>query len=73
MLSVTAIAVEDGNPTLFIQVHSIPFDAALKQELPQWIWMCDEASVDVFLQLTCDRVLHCPITQLLLLAARETN
>ncbi|MGC8714578.1 MAG: hypothetical protein ACP5RH_19520 [Leptodesmis sp.] len=68
MLSVTAIAVEDSKPTLFIQSHSLPDESTLVQELPAWVWMCDNAPVDVFLQLSCDRVLHCPISQLLLLA-----
>jgi hypothetical protein len=70
MLSVTAIAV-DGNPALFIQAHDCPVDMALQEQLPAWVWMCDEArDLDVFLQINTTRVLHCPITQLLLLAER---
>jgi hypothetical protein len=65
MLSVTAIAVEDSKPTLFIQSHTLPTESALVKELPAWVWMCDNAPVDVFLQLSYDRVLHCPISQLL--------
>jgi hypothetical protein len=65
MLSVTAIAVQDSKPTLFIQSHSLPDESTLVKELPAWVWMCDNAPVDVFLQLSCDRVLHCPISQLL--------
>jgi len=53
----------DGDAVLFIQAHDRPVSVALK-ELPAWIWSCEDARVEVFVQWN-DRVLQCPITQLL--------
>ncbi|MDX2239718.1 MAG: hypothetical protein NW224_03440 [Leptolyngbyaceae cyanobacterium bins.302] len=66
MLSVTTMGTTDGDAALFIQCHDRPVAVAIK-ELPAWIWSCEDASVEVFLQWN-DRVFHCPISQLLLLA-----
>lgn len=66
MLSVTTIGTTDGDAVLFIQAHDRPVSAALK-DLPAWVWSCEDAKVNVFVQWD-DRVFHCPIAQLLLLA-----
>ncbi|EKQ67074.1 hypothetical protein OsccyDRAFT_4896 [Leptolyngbyaceae cyanobacterium JSC-12] len=63
MLSVTTMGTTDGDAVLFIQAHDRPVSVALK-ELPAWIWSCEDARVEVFVQWN-DRVLQCPITQLL--------
>lgn len=67
MLSVTTMGSTDGDAVLFIQCHDRPVSVAIK-DLPAWIWSCEDASVEVFVQWD-DRVLHCPIAQLLLLAS----
>ena len=63
MLSVTTMGTIDGDAVLFIQAHDRPVSVALK-ELPAWVWSCEDACVEVFVQWN-DRVLHCPISQLL--------
>ena len=70
MLSVTTMGTSDGDAALFIQCHDRPVAIAI-QELPAWVWSCEDASVEVFVQCG-DRVLHCPIAQLLMLARNES-
>lgn len=67
MLSVTTMGTTDGDAALFIQCHDRPVSVAIK-DLPAWVWSCEDASIEVFVQWN-GRVLHCPITQLLLLAS----
>jgi len=66
MLSVTTMGTIDGDAVLFIQCHDRPVSVAIK-ELPGWVWSCEDASVEVFVQWG-GRVFQCPIAQLLMLA-----
>jgi len=66
MLSVTTMGTTDGDAALFIQCHDRPVSVAIK-ELPAWVWSCEDACVEVYVQWG-DRVFHCPIAQLLMLA-----
>lgn len=65
MLSLTTLGTVDGEAVIFVQSSDRTLPSVLKQ-LPAWVTACEDANVDVFVQLG-DRVLYCPIRQLLAL------
>jgi hypothetical protein len=65
MLSVTTLGLA-GEASLFIQADDHSLNSAL-QQLPVWIRSCEDAPIEVFVQLK-DHIFYCPIAQLLKLA-----
>ncbi len=65
MLSITTLGTTDGEAVIFVQASDRTL-GSIFQQLPAWVKACEDARVDVFVQLD-DRVLRCPITQFLML------